>query len=156
MTLFGRFSAFTPFLSEIQAAWVLQRLTSSREYSHWDSNFLIHSFEWYQLAMVCKSFQYVLSQHEQTQIATTTLGTPSYILSSVASKYWYVDGCFCKVGLCAEQHQQRAQAARSKELMGFAIIVQRIRPHSLVPFNGPMQTLRCFITQKHGSQTKNM
>ena len=25
MTLFGRFSAFTLFLSEIQAAWVLQR-----------------------------------------------------------------------------------------------------------------------------------
>ena len=24
MTLFGKFSAFTPFLSEIQAAWVLQ------------------------------------------------------------------------------------------------------------------------------------
>ena len=32
MTLFGRFSAFTPFLSEIQSAWVLQRFFKSKRY----------------------------------------------------------------------------------------------------------------------------
>ena len=32
------------------------QLTSGREYSHLDSNFGIHSFQWYWLAMICKSF----------------------------------------------------------------------------------------------------
>jgi hypothetical protein len=45
-----------------------RQLTSGRECSHLDSKFGIHSFQWYWLAMICKSFLYISSSKMTTNL----------------------------------------------------------------------------------------